>query len=276
MKRAVSVSLAALILATLSGAAYAANIHGHQTSSAVKVSRSGSTGRRVSYDNTATAKEALQTLMLNAVDNYTTLQGSYSEDFKPIKVSYTVNFALEFSPSVGGYADVNNQGRITVYKQDGANAQMIEPGGGKRNFKVPAVNVAEQRKTLHSVSSRYGSFNGKPLFVYRAAPTLAVPTDDVTFPQEFALGYLQHLSDWNILGTTQYLGRNAVEISGQLPSYLAQKHDAVRFNALVDEQTGILLKEDEYDSNGNVTNEIVVTSLKFNQPVSASSFALSG
>ena len=90
------------------------------------------------------------------------------------------------------------------------------------------------------------------------------------------MGYLQHLSDWNILGTTQYLGRNAVEISDQLPSYLAQKHDAVRFNALVDEQTGILLKEDEYDSNGNVTNEIVVISLKFNQPVSASSFALSG
>lgn len=245
-------------------AAYASDIY--------KPSGSGNTlsvqQSTVSYPNGA--KTGLQTKMINAIDNYRTLQGTYSEKFDPIGVSDTTTFAIQLAPTVASYAKSDFGGKVTEFKQDGENAVVVNPDGSQRSVKV---SVHASKQNLQSLQSRYPTIDGKAGFVLRGNPAGA-STDDVTFPQQFALGYLKNQSTWKIDGQTTFLGRQAVEISGQLPKDLQAKHDAVRFDVLIDDQTGILLREQEYNTAGQVTNQIVVTSLSVNQPIDSSLFSL--
>ncbi len=214
----------------------------------------------VSYPNDE--KTALQTKMVNAIDYYSTVEGSFYENFSPIHQKRIIDFKLDL-PNQKAVVHINTNGHTEVFTQDGNSGQ---------EGTLPPMNRAPQdfdkdKTTLHSLSSRYLLINGKPGYVLRPSPIMSNVQDDVVFPQTFALGFLKDHSKWNIDGKTTYLGRSATVISGQMPSDLEQKHDAVRFVAVVDNETGILLKEQEFSSAGQVTNEIVVTSLSVNQPV---------
>ena len=70
-------------------------------------------------------------------------------------------------------------------------------------------------------------------------------------PQGYTFGFLAtDLSKWEIIGEKEYLNRKCVEISGKTESY-GSKFNIVSFHMIVDEATGILLKLDGIDSEGN-------------------------
>lgn len=219
-------------------------------------------------------KTDLQTLMTNAIDNYTTLQGTYYVKYLPINVNQTVSFTIDLA-NQSAYVEDETNGQKRIIKQKGQDAVTDEGAGNVSKYKVAVDKQAiESQKTkLKDIHTRFEKADGVFRYKYRSNP-VASRTDDVTFPQQFALGYLRDHQKWSIVGTENYLGRTAVKIQGEMPLSLQKKHDAVKFEALVDQETGIILKQQEFNTAGDVTNEIAVTSLKVNQPVDTSFFSV--
>ncbi|WP_156900256.1 hypothetical protein [Alicyclobacillus contaminans] len=165
-------------------------------------------------------------------------------------------------PDQKAVVNLDTNGHTEVFTQDGNTAYE----GTLPVMKRAPQDFAKDKIELHSLSSRYVLINGQSGYVFRPSPIMSNSQDDVVFPQAFALQYLKDHSKWGIDGKTTYLGRSATIISGEMPSTAAEeKHDVVRFVAIIDNATGVLLKEQ--DSSGQVTNEIVVTSLSVDQPI---------
>lgn len=95
---------------------------------------------------------------------------------------------------------------------------------------------------------------------------------EVLFNQNIALAYLEDQNKWAIVGSEDYLGLNATIIKGELPAYFKDKHNAETFKLWVHEETGILLKMEEYNQNGEVVYYVETHSIKLNSPLESEKF----
>lgn len=109
--------------------------------------------------------------------------------------------------------------------------------------------------------------NGTPTYVYRQDPTNTFLSGSYClFPQGLAFGYLTDFSLWEITGSTEYLGRECLELSGATTASYAEKLDAETFTMCVDKETGILLNYEAKDATGAVTSSVCVKSIAIDDP----------
>ena len=109
--------------------------------------------------------------------------------------------------------------------------------------------------------------SGTPTYVYRQDPTNTVMGGSYClFPQGLAFGYLTDFSLWEITGSTEYLGRECLELSGTTTASYAEKMDAETFTMCVDKATGILLKYEAKDKDGAVTSGMNVKEISVDSP----------
>jgi hypothetical protein len=211
--------------------------------------------------------------MLNSIDYYHTLKGSYRKVIKPLNVDETVDFTISQGDKPGSSV------KVKLNNKDNNN-NTIETLSNDKNFtsldtvnKVYSkVNIYKFGKFNKSQPRTYKGIDGKQVFVYRPDPANSNSADTVAFPQVYAfwLG-----SAVKLAGSVQYLGRNALLLEGPLPIELQKKHDAVKYKMWIDSKTGILLKLVESTASGEITNQTEVTSLKFNTSLDSSQFSKS-
>lgn len=109
--------------------------------------------------------------------------------------------------------------------------------------------------------------NGTPTYVYRQDPTNTFLSGSYClFPQGLAFGYLTDFSLWEITGSTEYLGRECLELSGTTTASCAEKMDAETFTMCVDKATGILLMYEAKDKDGAVTSDMNVKEISVDSP----------
>lgn len=233
-------------------------------------------------DNSLEFKEEIQNKMVNSIDYFNKAKGTYTFSSKTLDVVNNVDFQVELGDKSMSYTKLkvtdNFKEKIIERKYNGDEILYLDQINKK--YKKFADGNKEGRNKDSKLKGtpakeRYIKENGKIVGVHhRKDPSFMTIASEVLFNQNIALGYLNDYSKWNIVDETNYLGFDAVVINGTLDDYYQVKHKAVTFTLWVDKNTGILLKNEEYDNNGDVVDSLIVNKLKLTENLDSDKFKL--
>jgi outer membrane lipoprotein-sorting protein len=220
----------------------------------------------ISIEAAPTVQEnSISDKMINAIDNYKDIQGTYHIIEKPIDVDQTVTFKIKEGSAPGSYVKVvdNPSGLYEETHADGDSMLSYTPS--KNEFHINKVD----KNTFQKINGPRVSKNdrGEIVYIHRQDPSLASIASDVTFPENYGFWLKAPNAQYNVVGHENILNRDATVIEGKMDPYVGQKHHATDFKMWVDSETGVLLKLIETDANNNneITNQIIVNDIKFNQ-----------
>ncbi|OYD08772.1 LolA family protein [Paludifilum halophilum] len=208
----------------------------------------------------------IQNKMLNAVDHYKDIQGSFEMQFSNINDKKEVEFTLS-EENPGSYVKVTKKGGNEV----------VRKSNGKSILKLNPQQKAYSKTSVSPSSPienprHYKNEKGQNVFVHRQDPAWARTANEVTLPQNYAFWLTANESE--VVGYDTLLNRKVAVIKGKHDSYLQKKLGADTFKMWVDRQTGVLLKLEGTDSKGNVAYSIDVQDIQFNQGVNESQFTV--
>lgn len=235
---------------------------------------------------TGDSKEMIWHKMLNTVDYFDSVSGSFIYTISDINDVYEVTFNTDLntseafskiskidakninSDSLKANADISlditktNTFEMSLYS-DGENYYNIN--NTERAYTVDSNAVIKRENSVaEDDSSRYFiGDDGIPCYSYRADSTNAYLAKSCIFPQEMAFGFLTDLSLWEIADEDQYLGRECYIISGKTAESYGQKIGVSNFEFYVDKATGVLLKYNGYDLNGQLCDFLTATDISF-------------
>lgn len=227
--------------------------------------------------------------MLNAIDYYNTVSGSFKTNYlgnnntEETVVSYQVdminnncyehmsNEANDSEVYVGDekIIDINNISK-SKRKSPIYFTKVSELAGYNDSVLQVKNDVEQARKRLNEKFADENRVtvdeNGDTHCLNRLNSTnLCISASYSLLPQGLTFGYLSNQDMWEISGDTEYLGRNAVVIKGTAGDY-GKKFNTSTFEMIVDKETGILLELQGYDENGNPSEYIKTTEISFEQP----------
>ncbi|UFJ59763.1 sigma-E factor regulatory protein RseB domain-containing protein [Brevibacillus sedimenti] len=217
--------------------------------------------------------EAIRDKMLNAIDYYTTIQGTYRIMQKPLGVDEVVEFDVSAGDTPGSYVKVksNVTGKQSEHISNGET--MIHLYEQEKAFvKQQKIKTVTKESKIQKGPRYYIDEEGIPVYEYRKDPSYAHEAHDVIFPQAYGFWLYRH--PHKMVGTEPYLDRTAVVLEGTLSGILAEKHQASRFKMWVDQETGVLLKLLETDDKGTVSNQIEVLRLAIDKEIDTSKFQI--
>lgn len=227
--------------------------------------------------------------MLNTIDYYNTVSGSFKTNYldndstDETVVSYQVDMINNLSQeTVKGscndseiYASnnrlvyVNNSNKsITTSNQI---FTKVDELAGYNSYVMQTQNDVKKAKTefnkIFDDDNRVTvDENGDKHYLNRLNSTnLCISASYSLLPQGLTFGYLSNQDMWEIGDDTEYLGRDAVVITGKAGDY-GKKFNTATFEMIVDKETGILLELQGYDENGNSSKYIKTTEISFEQP----------
>lgn len=233
-------------------------------------------GIGISYTNSQTAKaaisqvditkEEIQNKMVNSIDYFDTVKGSFTYHANHSNAHYTVDYQVRLGQNPSSYTKLKTSEKDRDMKFDGENLIILDNKNKKyEQYKIDKNELKTNLKGT-SAKARYnknsaGKVEGVTL---RRDPSFMGVASDTIFNQNIALGFLEDHSKWNIITEENYLGLNAVIIEGELNSYYQQKHGAKTFKLWVHKDTGILLKMEEYNIKNETVYYIRTDSIKIN------------
>ena len=65
-------------------------------------------------------------------------------------------------------------------------------------------------------------------------------------------------------------------LEGELSGFYSEKRHTAEFKLCVDRETGILIKSEHYDADGNLSESLTTTSITVNAPVTDETFLALG
>lgn len=213
------------------------------------------------------AKEYILYQMLNTVDFFDTISGR-------VENAYGGNvYSFDFAA---------NQNNATSYQKAMVNGALqqerystpektVSVEAKTRSVSVQSGSVTRQEsyELAQPVSERYGTEeDGTPFCILRSDSTNLECASLCVLPQEITFSFLTDFDAWQIDGTVSYLNRNCIKLSGTPSSYHQNKLGITRFTMLVDYETGVLLKYEGYDANGNVADSITVSDIHIDETLS--------
>lgn len=211
------------------------------------------------------SKEMIWHKMLNTVDYFDSVSGSFIYTISDINDVYEVTFNtdLNTSKAFSSISQANPSSYAVSLYSDGENYYNINDITGTYTVD-PNAAVKRENSVAEDDSSRYFiGDDGIPCYSYRADSTNAYLAKSCIFPQEMAFGFLTDLSLWEIADEDQYLGRECYVISGKTAESYGQKIGVSNFEFYVDKATGVLLKYNGYDLNGQLCDFLTATDISF-------------
>jgi hypothetical protein len=223
-----------------------------QSSSADDIDQSGHCPSPAIDDPSITS---IQEKMLNAVDHYHNVQGTYRVTFANNGQSDRVDFQVSEPDHRSMVRRMDRTGHVTMRIADGANTMTYL--GAVRQFQkspMPAIAGLQGPRV-------YRNTKCEPVYVHREDPAAAGDMNDITLPENYAFWLSTATS--RIVGHDDILGRHATEIQGQPDPYLMRKLGATAFTMWVDDQTGVLLKLVGTDDTSTQVYSIDVADIQF-------------
>lgn len=229
-----------------------------------------------SLSSMAVAKASLETQknaqayiwyqMLNTVDFFDTISGTVKNEYDGNAYSY--DFASDMSKSTSYQKSfTNGQIQDEIYCDI---SQTVTLSAKTRDVDVKsgATTWQETYELAAPVSERYGfEEDGTPFCVLRGDATNLECASLCTMPQELAFSFLTNYDAWRIVGTTTYLGRDCVQLTGTPGDYHQNKLGISTFTMYIDYETGVLLKYEGSDSSGQIVDSITVTDIHIDEAV---------
>ena len=224
-------------------------------------------------DDKANEPTELVLKMLNSIDYYNKVSGRLVEKgngntFNDVEFEVDLTTARSYSHIRQCWSDSHESvinGNISsaelikdenetydfIRYSDGNSVYTYNLSSKKKEYISPAVKRTESEK-IPDDERREGS--SKNLWwKWRTDPLNCEYASHSLFPQLIVSISLEDQDKWQIVGSQTYIGRECTAVSGKDGS----------FTALIDTQTGVLLKYVETDSNGEICDYICVHSIAF-------------
>lgn len=217
------------------------------------------------------SKEELHDKMLNSIDYFKSVQGTYLHINTLAHINQEVSYKIKSGDKDLSYEKVVSTDRDeenifdgnTVQEYDNKNKTLKESIGNKQN-----VN-----KDNFKASKRYTKLeDGKKAYTTRPDPYYLKNSKDSIFSQFIALSYLEDYSKWDITSTEEYLGYDAVTVEGTFNDYYSKKFNANNFKLIISKDTGILFKLEINTPSGEIVQLIETKEIKINSSIDDSSF----
>lgn len=218
-------------------------------------------------DSNDLSKNEILYRMLNTNDYFKTAQGSYmyQSPFTEQEILYKVRME---KGNVGGYEKAvdkqTNTARITIVNSN----KLVTLYEEQKEYKMSGISLNEDSISLEEVFGN--DSHGSPVTNYRERPPIAI---DSLFPFETAANYLQDESKWEIEKQGEkYLEEEVIVIKGKIDPLNSEKHESVSFRLWVHKFSGILMKMETYNSEGNVVDALVTQKFTLDKPIPSSEF----
>lgn len=223
-------------------------------------------------------KENIYNNMLNSVDYYDAVEGSF----------ITTLWGGDGQQAVVSYAsDINTQKSYQeVYEENEGEGYKIFVTGGNEytiDTKNKTQRVLEmgfwdtsrekQEQRIFSPSSytvsangetttRVGEKDGVPVYYYRSDLTNCGYAATSIFPQALTFGLLTDFESWEVVATDMYLDRSVIVLQGKVSDLdYSKKINSNTFELKIDAETGIILEFTGYDLSGHETESMKTTNI---------------
>ena len=212
-------------------------------------------------------QQILYDRMLNAVDYFECVSIKYKTKLNENDIEHIESIDSDIPKNISYttfYDDINQMesycdGKdINVYYLH--NQQKDYFGGA--NVRTECEMKILETTPRHSINEN----DGYDEWLYRSDLTNSIRSDDTIFPQGPAFLFLSDFEKWKIIGETDYIGRRCIELQGNLSEYAEEKFNSNSFYMCIDKLTGILLKLECYNKNGEIERYTTVSEINIDQP----------
>lgn len=209
-------------------------------------------------------QDELKNMMINSIDYYSSAKGEFTYSSTEADYDYTISY--EVSTKEGKYASHvvstnNTYGVVEENWYDGTTNTMIDHTSKTyQQYNQDSLVLESEAQTFED--SVGVTPEGDPITNQRPDPTLMGMATNSLFPQNYAFSYLGDNSTWSIIGYEEYLGRNVAVIEGTDCLHAYEES----FKMWIDVETGVMLKFESYDTNGEVIESLETTSIEFDDP----------
>lgn len=212
-------------------------------------------------DDEEITKKSIFFKMLNTIDYFNTAEGSIEicteGDIRTSEFACNLLTADAYEYSIWGdeiYEDYSSSNGefYKVLKE----RKLINKGLGACNIEEAVPIPDSERITVAE--------DGINCYAYRADPINAPTAREGLQPQELTFNFMTVEDNWDITGETTFLDRDCVVIEGHTNDYAEEKLGVYSFEFTVDKETGVLMKYDGFDADGNIVSYSRFTELTFN------------
>ncbi|MCY9592500.1 hypothetical protein PC41400_23195 [Paenibacillus chitinolyticus] len=219
----------------------------------------------VESENLKLDAASIKEKMLNAIDYYNYVRGSFLYDFSNSNQKYTIDFEVDQSKNLGSNIVLKDSStKENLFRVTSSSNEIIQVDEKNKKYSKSS-KTAERTKILAPRISKDKGPDGEEAnqYMYRNDPANASAASTVTFPQTIAFWLDDELKNYKITGQEDLLNRKATVIEGKLSKELSEKLLSTSFKLWVDTETGILLKLNTFNVDGVVINKIVVNDISF-------------
>lgn len=204
------------------------------------------------------SQENIYHKMLNTIDFYNYVSGTLKTSMLTPGEETVVDYQVDFN-QLQAYESVrNNQTDTETYNMD---SKLYDFDNLEKTKDIALVDSDKSLSEPIPDEERITQMeDGSPCYNNRNDPTFLTVSSLSLFPQGMTFGYLKDFDTWEIKGTQAYLGRECAVLEGNANTAYGEKLATASFRFLVDTQTGIVLKFEGFDRNGNVSNYVTTTS----------------
>ena len=226
-------------------------------------------------------KDDIFYMMLNSIDYYDKVSGRFvhksarSEYYDEVVFQTCLSDTNAFSVYRSYYATEDtdeekiSSGTVETeqeYSQYCDGSSFISVFPKTKNWENISNSIISMDKVIDIPDQeRMFTKEGMPGYAYKTNPTNVIMSNSCLFPQEYAFGFLQDQSLWDIAEITNYQGRKCYIINGNTtPEYGAQMR-VDTFEFIVDANTGVLMRYDGYNENGELCDFMHTDNIKFEE-----------
>lgn len=203
-------------------------------------------------------KELLNYKIINAVDFFDTVEGELVQF--GAYYNNTVKYNIDVKNSKSFTHDKSNEEDIYIFFNNGVYKELDNKEKTYRNLVVPEKNK-EEMDNLRKLKpkQRYG---GNGLVKFRKTEILTSVGNSI-LAEEYLANYLADYDEWSIEGNEEFIGRQCTKIAGKRDC-VDRQTKAEKYTALIDTETGVVLKYDEMDASDKVVGGFETKYIKYN------------
>ncbi|WP_291572515.1 DUF4830 domain-containing protein [Clostridium sp. UBA4548] len=213
------------------------------------------------------SKRDLRNKIANSVDYFTSAKGSFRWNQKRFNNDVTVDYKVELKDTPSSYEkETSKDGNILEATLNGNMKTIFD--NNTKTYRSGEVSTSKGGTTRNNIENKYATASDGSSEVYlRPDPLFLIYAKESLFNQNLAVGILKDESKWSISAVEKYLELDAAVIEGTFDNYYSVKFDSTKYKAWVEKNTGIILKMEWYDENGETTTELETTFIKLNIPI---------
>lgn len=231
-----------------------------------------STGNNQDLISNLNDKEKIHYKLLNSIDYFKSVEGeihSFGTSFDNVDIKYIID--KDNNRSVV-YSKSKDNDLKTVYN----NFKCVELDFDNKEYRNIVVgDTAESMMEKDKLKElKPGQrYNSDGSLISRSSNILG-RTDISIYSLSILSDYMKDYDKWSINGSEMFIGRNCTKIEG-IRHGVETRSKAEKYIALIDTETGIVLKYDEMNSDNEVVNGFETKYIKFDEAYDETIFSTS-